>query len=736
MSSATTTRPVPMPVRPTQSGGMAMVPIDPIRLLKRFWLALVVAAVVGAVVGFIANQVLKSVYPRWKTEVIYQISAPLQDPTKSFAPGEDRDEMERFLLTQSKVVTSDRILRSALVTSAGVFENDTKWGKRILDSNGKVEIGEGLNELKKVASAGVVSGTSLVTLSVTTSDPLDSAAIAKAIHEAYWTDYRSLSRNGSQETREPLQSALTQLRTELSRLDARRDQLLQERNIDELRNQKSSSEDVAIETLTPLVSNAAEQIARLTVLINQYQGLAAGPGGTISYPDEFRDLVERDAVVVEIKQRLTSLRNEIGANSQLGDDHPYNKSLKRRLESTEAELSSVKENQLRKIFDGELDRARRGKEAAESVFREQSQKLTAAIARKRDIVRTLATYDQIMDDRDRIQKEIERNNSALQSLITIGGINSADNSRVDRIRVLMPPQRPDELSFPKLTILLPLGIVAVVGLTAAFLVGRELLDQRIKGPSDITSIPRVRLLGIVPTQDVDPSRPLAELAFQQAPTGALADAYRQIRSPLIKRMQQQGYKSLLVVSGAPGSGASSVTCNLGLGSAASDQRVLLIDANFRRPALHRIFKLAEGPGLGEVLNRKISLEAAIQQTSTLNLHLLSAGAAANRALPERLSSELMAQVIGEAAGRYDLVIVDSAPLTIAGDAFAIANRVDASMLVVRAKNEKRGLIARLRDQLSDSRAEFLGVVVNGIEVTRSGYLRKNIEAAREYSATT
>jgi capsular exopolysaccharide synthesis family protein len=570
-------------------------------------------------------------------------------------------------------------------------------------------------------------------MSVTTNRADDSAAIARAIHDSYWTDWRNLSRRSQTETAGPINESLNRLRTELNRLDSARERLIVEAKIDEFREQKSMSEDIEIQALQPQIAQNAEQIRRLQAIIRQYETLASGAGGVVTIPDEIRDLVERDPVVIELKQRLSSLRSEIMANVQLGEDHPNVRQARRRVEATEAELASLRESQMRKLFDAELDRSRRSLEGSQSVQTDLMARLSQAVSRKQDVTRALAQYDKIQEDRRRVQDEIERNQAALTAIDLTQNIRGTEGDRVDRIRLLVPPSAPDEMHFPKLTVMLPLGVVLVFGLTAGLIVLRELLDQRIKGPSDLSSVPRVRLMGVIPSVEADPTRPAPETAYRDAPLGALADAYRQVRSPLVKRLQQSGYKSLLVAGGQPGSGATSVACNLALGCAMADQRVLLIDANLRRPALHRIFKVGEGPGLGEVLARKTTIEQAIQHTGTTNLDVLTAGAAANRVVPERLSTELMSQTIAEAASRYDIVIIDASPAAITGDAIALANRVDATLLVIRARSEKRGLVARLRDQFESSRGEFLGVVVQGVEVTRTGYLAKNIKASQEYA---
>ena len=88
--------------------------------------------------------------------------------------------------------------------------------------------------------------------------------------------------------------------------------------------------------------------------------------------------------------------------------------------------------------------------------------------------------------------------------------------------------------------------------------------------------------------------------------------------------------------------------------------------------------------------------------------------------------------IRDACAKYDLVIVDTAPAMVAGDGLALASRCDSVVLVVRALAEKRGLVARIRDQLADTRAEFLGVVVNAVKASAGGYLRRNIRTSYEY----
>ena len=94
----------------------------------------------------------------------------------------------------------------------------------------------------------------------------------------------------------------------------------------------------------------------------------------------------------------------------------------------------------------------------------------------------------------------------------------------------------------------------------------------------------------------------------------------------------------------------------------------------------------------------------------------------------------MGQILAQASSEYDCVILDVAPAIVAGDAQTIATHVDATILVARALQEKRGQIARLKGELSDTRAEFLGVLVNGVKSSAGGYMRKNIRTSHKYHA--
>jgi len=260
-----------------------------------------------------------------------------------------------------------------------------------------------------------------------------------------------------------------------------------------------------------------------------------------------------------------------------------------------------------------------------------------------------------------------------------------------------------------------------------------MLDQRVKSGADIAMIPRTPVLGIVPDADEDPQRHGSlENLFVESPNSVLAEHFRQLRTKIVKKMASHGHKTLLVVGVMPGSGATSVTSNLAHACIAAGKKTLVIDTNFRRARIHTAFGISDTPGLAEVLAGETDIESVIHHGAD-GADVIAAGSR-NKRVVERLGTDKMGEVLARLSAEYDIVLLDVAPAIVSGDAVTLASHVDSAMLVARAMQEKRGQVARLKNELSDSRAEFLGVLVNGVKGAAGGYMRKNIRTSHQYHA--
>ena len=167
---------------------------------------------------------------------------------------------------------------------------------------------------------------------------------------------------------------------------------------------------------------------------------------------------------------------------------------------------------------------------------------------------------------------------------------------------------PDQKSFPKWFIMIPAVWFVIMGLTSGLILIKELAEQRVRGPADVALVPRTRVLGVIPELGEDPFRPKTiERAVRTEPNGIIAESVRHIRAALLKQFRQRGHKTLVIFGGMPGSGATSVIANLGASAAASELRVLLVDANFRRARLHEVLDVSDGLGLAERVKERDGL---------------------------------------------------------------------------------------------------------------------------------
>lgn len=275
------------------------------------------------------------------------------------------------------------------------------------------------------------------------------------------------------------------------------------------------------------------------------------------------------------------------------------------------------------------------------------------------------------------------------------------------------PSRPSSPDWP--TNLL-LGLAAGLLLGVAGAVARRVVDSRIRTKEDVEHATKKSVLGVIPrTPELGKQR---KRAADAKATGMASEALRKLRTNLRFAQLDKPLHSIVVTSPNPGEGKSTVSANLARVLAESGQRVVLIDADLRKPMQARAFHLDGRLGLTEVLTGDVSAEEALQDSGTPRLRVLTAG----RIPPnpsEVVGSQAMAQLIEDLAQHY-FVIVDAPPLLPVTDAGLIAAVTDGTLLVVRVANthkEQAGLAAEALNQVGGN---LLGTVVNGASRRQMG----------------
>ncbi len=200
----------------------------------------------------------------------------------------------------------------------------------------------------------------------------------------------------------------------------------------------------------------------------------------------------------------------------------------------------------------------------------------------------------------------------------------------------------------------------------------------------------------------------------------ISEQYRTLRTNIQYASVDKELKSIIVTSPNPGEGKSTTISNLAIVFAQQGKKVLLVDADLRKPTIHYTFNINNSKGLTNLLMKQTTLKNVIQQTPVLDLFILPSGT-----IPpypaELLESEAMSQLMDRLKVDFDLVLFDTPPILAVADAQILANKCDGSILVVKSgSTEKEGAI-RAKDILMSSRSKLLGVVLNNKKMKDSHY---------------
>lgn len=269
--------------------------------------------------------------------------------------------------------------------------------------------------------------------------------------------------------------------------------------------------------------------------------------------------------------------------------------------------------------------------------------------------------------------------------------------------------------------LLAVVVAAGLGVGLAYLI--EYLDWTIKTPDELEAAYGMGTLGVISTFPKENGRrdDPAELIALHAPRSPISEAYRALRTNIQFARPGQAIRSLLVTSAGPVEGKTATAANLAVVLAQGGQRVILVDADLRRPRLHRLFEVPREPGLTDlIVGRDDDVAGYLQPTAQENLHVLPCGPLP-RNPAELLASARAAEVMDRIGARADVVVYDSPPAATVTDAVLLGARVDGVIQVVEAGGPRRDVVQRARRLLEKVGAPLLGPVLNRVDAADMGY---------------
>ena len=450
--------------------------------------------------------------------------------------------------------------------------------------------------------------------------------------------------------------------------------------------------------LNDTVTRARTTRLQKEAAFNQLKAVDPASDAADAYP-----AIAANPGVLEAKNRLTGLvaqRAQLAGRYKAG--HPEMAKLEMQIENARTALAA----QRARVIEG----ARNDYQSALTEERSFSSSLEAQKSAAMDLDKKSGGYLVL-------ERNAESNRQVYQSLLQQEKeLRVISNSRTNNVQVMDRAEVPGAPFAPNtrrdwLTALMA-GLLVAVGL--AF--GMEYLDDTVKTPEDVSRRLRLPLLGLVPAMRGERVPLLSETVPHD-----FGEAFRSLRTSLVFTSGSEGPRVIAVTSSQPLEGKTTTACNLAMALALGGSRVLLIDADMRRPGLHKVIGLENEVGLSHVLVGQVRVREAVQRTAEPNLFVIAAG----RMPPnpsELLASERMQNFLANLqTGPFDWVIIDTPPVLAVTDAVLVGRAVSGVVFVVGSEMTRRVHAERAIETLMSGRPRSIGVVLNRVDFNRNKY---------------
>ena len=592
----------------------------------------------------------------------------------------------KFIQTQFQIIMRKGVLYPVIDR----LDLQRKWG-----SNAEPLPREVANRrLLGMLSLQEVRNTNLIQIDVYSTDPQEAALLANTIANVYMeqriSEQQSLVSKGVDQMVDDVkkqEEAVSQAYVEASRL--RTESNIVDPNPDSLDN-SGRVEDSSVISNQQKVNDTRSEVATLRSRVAELDRLKSEDlmraAGQLNLNDP---IIEQKLPVYQSAQADKARM----LNSGLGVNHPDVKAVQAEIDTIEGQLRKQIDS-MRKGLATQLAIAEDSLKAIESNLTnsqtEQQTKKTAS-ARYLD-----AKYKYIEE-----RKLLETAKSRLSS----ESMERTMPRNAAFVRDLAEPALFP--SKPNVTLNMTLGVAAglVLGISLAFFV--EYLDTSVKTMDDVEKYVDLPVLAVIPQR--------IKMLPNAGDDTADAEAYRILKTNVDFNRKKLNASTLSIVSGGAQEGKSTTACNLATSWAKSGLRILVVDADMRRPSQHRLFGVENRLGLGNYLKGEATLDEVIHPTSVSNLSLTPAGSAATDVV-SLLHSETMEHLVEAAKERFDVVIFDSPPILGVSDASIIASLVDGSIVVVQHRRFPRSMLLRVKKAIQNVGGEILGVVLNNVNI--------------------
>tara|TARA_R100001198_G_scaffold97042_1_gene91572 strand:+ start:6100 stop:8259 length:2160 start_codon:yes stop_codon:yes gene_type:complete len=669
---------------------------------SRYWVAGII--LLAALAGVVVTLLMTPIYSAASSVQIDQAATKITGTEDADASAAIQDA-DRFLQTQVGILHS-RSLAQIVARDLGFYNND-----ELLQAFDVTIDAEGLSAAaardRKVDAIDSILMRNLfvdlpiesriATISFESPDPLVSARVADSFAESFIKNNLQRKVDTSAYAREFLSRQLAEARERLAASEAAANAYSEGAQILATGPgvDGTAAPTLTAQSLTQVNTDLNLATSRRITAANEWNAIANVPA--MSIPQ-----VNQNPAVQSLVQQLGTARSELEARrARYLPSHPQVREAQAQYDALQSSVGSLAE-QIRRGLRAPYD---------------------SALAAERDLRQRLNAIkdDQIRDQRNSVQLGIlERTNQTnraqyeallarLNSLNAEAGAPSNNISLVDRADV---PDRPIK---PSLTLNLILSVLIGCVLAALFVLLREQIFGRVRTPADVERLLALPLLGTTPeTSEADI---MAEL---KDPKSDIAEAYAAIRASLAISFADGLPKRILFTSTSASEGKSVSCMALALATARTGKRVVVLDADMRRPSQNSLFEVDNARGVSDLLSGSADIPGVIRTTDAPGLTLITTGPKPTNPA-ELLAADHLDPVLSKLEELYDHIFIDGPPILGLADAVELANVSDRTILLVRSGENPPARIRASVQRINLAQGKIAGIILSRFDARKSGY---------------
>jgi succinoglycan biosynthesis transport protein ExoP len=568
-----------------------------------------------------------------------------------------------------------------------------------------------------------VAGTRLVEVRFNSQDPILAAEVVNTFLRAYINWNIETRFAATEQASEFLTDQISSLRAEIQEKEQGLQEYGEKRDILVLNNRETTVVD-KLSALNKALSDAQIERVQKQTFYNEIKNAS---------PDYIPESMTNN-LIQKLREDYQLLKREyLKGQEKFRPNYPAMKRLETELNSAKQALRDETQNLIKGAFS-DFRAAQERENSLKEAF--ELQKKAAVELNSNSIL-----YNSL-------KVEIENSNNLLQALMKrqsethvsaqLKDLKTSSIKIINEAEIPLIPSSPNK----KLNMILALLFGLIGGLGLAFLF--EALDGSVKGSEDVSKYTNLPTLGVIPSFNVSGHNQgdrsgnaivsrngSSPLVTHHSPDSMVSESYRNIRAVLLSDSFVPKLKTIAVSSALPDEGKTTTVSNLAVSLAQLGKKVILIDADLRKPSIHKLFHIKNNLGLSDCLLTNFRIEGLIKATKIPNLFVINAGSV--KSSPAEILGSSQIREFTEALQRIsDFILFDVPPILSVSDATALNSKLDGMILVVKGDKTSGDLLQLAAERLEMMKINPLGIIINDINARKSAHYDRHSYCAYRY----